>query len=58
MEPQDRLTLTPAEFARAAGLTLQYVYSLLAAGRLEAAKTDGAWAISAAELERRKAVTQ
>jgi hypothetical protein len=56
MEPQNSSTLTPAEFARSAGLTLQYVYSLLAAGRLEASKTDGVWAISAAELERRKAV--
>lgn len=58
MESQNSSTLTPAEFAHSAGLTLQYVYSLLAAGRMGAVKTDGMWAISAAELERRRVVAQ
>lgn len=47
-------TLSPSEFARAAGLTMQHVYSLLAAGRLQAAKEDGRWWIDAAELQKRQ----
>jgi hypothetical protein len=46
--------LSPAQFARQAGLTLQYVYSLLAAGRLEAERREGRWQIAAAELEKRQ----
>jgi hypothetical protein len=46
--------LSPSEFARAAGLTMQHVYSLLAAGRLEAEKCDGRWCIAAAELDKRQ----
>ena len=50
---EEQVTLTPAEFARSAGLSLGYVYALLWAGRLAAQKNDGTWAISASELERR-----
>lgn len=46
--------VSAAEFAREAGLTLQYVYSLLAAGRLSAEKRDGRWAIQIVELDRRR----
>jgi excisionase family DNA binding protein len=58
---QQTMTMTPAEFARAAGLTLPYVYSLLWAGRLPAEKSvEGTWRIDASALEQRrqqKAVT-
>ena len=47
-------TLSPSEFARAARLTMQHVYALLAAGRLQAEKLDGRWQIAAAELEKRQ----
>ena len=50
--------LTPAQFAKESGLTLSYVYALVWSGRLPAEKADGVWQISAAELERRKAVAQ
>lgn len=49
--------LTPAEFAKQANLTLNYVYSLLATGRLEAERRDGRWAIAATELEKRREVS-
>jgi excisionase family DNA binding protein len=48
-------TMTPAEFARACGLTLPYVYSLIWAGRLQAEKSDaGTWKIPQSALEQRK----
>jgi hypothetical protein len=50
---QQKETLSPSEFARAAGLTMQHVYSLLAAGRLQAEKCDGRWCIAAVELDKR-----
>ncbi len=50
---EQKQTLSPSEFARAARLTMQHVYSLLAAGRLQAEKCDGRWLIDAAELEKR-----
>jgi len=47
-------TLSPSQFARAAKLTMQHVYALLAAGRLQAEKNnEGRWQIAAAELEKR-----
>jgi hypothetical protein len=45
--------LTPAQFARRAGLSLGYVYQLLWDGRVSADKVDGAWAIPVSELERK-----
>ena len=51
---EQKQTLSPAEFARAARLTMQHVYALLAAGRLQAEKRDGRWHIAAAELEKRQ----
>jgi hypothetical protein len=60
----EQKNLSPAEFARETGLTLQYVYSLLAAGsqRLAGAqKIDGQWRIPTTALEvlrqRREAVS-
>jgi len=51
--------MTPAEFARASGLTLPYVYSLIWAGRLPAEKSDGVWQIPQSALEqRREALTR
>jgi len=51
---QRKETLSLSEFARAAGLTMQHVYSLLAAGRLQAEKNnEGRWQIAAVELEKR-----
>lgn len=50
----EQQTVSPSQFARETGLSLQYIYSLLAAGRLEAEKHDGCWAISAIELEKRQ----
>jgi len=48
-------TLSPAQFARAARLTMQHVYALLAAGRLQAEKNnEGRWQIAAVELEKRQ----
>jgi len=52
MEMKEKLS--PSEFARAAGLTMQHVYSLLAAGRLQAEKCDGRWCIAAVELDKRQ----
>ena len=46
--------LSPAEFARATRLSMQHVYSLLAAGRLDAQKVDGRWQIATSELEKRQ----
>lgn len=47
-------SLSPAQYARQTGLTLQYVYSLLASGRLEAERKDGRWLIAVSELEKRQ----
>jgi len=48
-------TMTPAEFARASGLTLPYVYSLIWAGRLPAEKSaGGVWQIPASALQQRR----
>jgi len=54
MQMEQKQTLSPSEFARGAGLTMQHVYSLLAAGRLQAEKCDGRWCIDATELEKRQ----
>ena len=45
--------VTPAEFARAKGYTLNYVYGLLAAGRLEGTKREGKWLIETTEIDRK-----
>jgi hypothetical protein len=54
MQMEQKQTLSPAEFARAARLTMQHVYSLLAAGRIQAEKCDGRWCIAPEELEKRQ----
>lgn len=54
MQMEQKQALSPSEFARAAGLSMQHVYSLLAAGRLQAEKCDGRWSIAAAELDKRQ----
>jgi hypothetical protein len=51
---EQKQALSPSEFARAARLSMQHVYSLLAAGRLQAEKCEGRWLIDVAELERRQ----
>ncbi|MGC2474933.1 MAG: hypothetical protein WA485_11405 [Candidatus Sulfotelmatobacter sp.] len=51
---EHKQALSPSEFARAARLSMQYVYALLAAGRLQAEKNDGRWQIAATELEKRQ----
>jgi len=47
--------VTPAEFARAKGYGLNYVYALLSVGRVEGVKRDGKWLIAVAEVDRRGA---
>ena len=46
--------LTPVEFAKRSGLSLQYIYGLLRSGRLHAEKSNGQWAIDPDELQRRE----
>jgi hypothetical protein len=54
MQQQETTTLTPAQFARASGLSLNRVYALLWEGRVSAEKTDGVWQIPASELQKRQ----
>ena len=54
MEQQEQESVSAAQFARETGLSLQHVYSLLASGKLPAAKRDGCWAIPARELDKRQ----
>ena len=52
---QTQRELSPVQYARLRGLSLNYVYSLLWLGVLPAAKVDGRWLIDAdAVLERQK----
>src|SRR5262245_20556653 len=46
-------SMTPAQFAKAAGLSLSYVYGLVWSGRIQAEKIDDVWAIPMTELEKR-----
>jgi hypothetical protein len=48
MKKEDRGGMSPAEYARMKGCTLDYVYRLLVAGRLVADKRDGRWLIQEA----------
>ena len=54
MQTEQKQALSPSEFARGARLSMQYVYMLLAAGRLQAEKADGRWRIDATELQKRR----
>lgn len=46
--------LSPAQYARATGYAMAYVYALLASGKLQAHKVEGNWRISSQELSRRQ----
>lgn len=47
--PESKFTLSPAEAARAMGVTLDYVYKLIWAGKIRAEKIDGKWRVDATE---------
>jgi len=47
-------SMTPAQFAKASGLSLSYVYGLVWSGRIQAEKVDEVWAIPASELAKRQ----
>lgn len=48
---EQQYNVTPAEYARAKKYRLNYLYGLLAVGRVKAIKTpEGKWLISAEEL--------
>lgn len=44
---------SPAEAARKLGISLEYVYRQIWAGKLPAQKKNGKWYVPALELERR-----
>ena len=54
MKPEQELS--PAEYSRATGYAMAYVYALLASGKLQARKVEGNWRIDAAELHRRERI--
>jgi excisionase family DNA binding protein len=45
--------LSPAETARKLGISLEYAYRQIWAGRLPAYKREGKWYVPASEVERR-----
>ena len=50
-----KTTISPRNAAIALGIDLNYLYKLLATGRLAGVKTDGLWAVDAAAVEQRLA---
>ncbi len=50
-QAEEQLQLSPADFARRSGMTLNHTYSLLWSGRLQGSKIDGQWRIPASALE-------
>jgi len=54
MSDNQEHSLTPAEFARQRGISLDYVYRCLWDGRIEGTKTVDGWRIPSSQLERRR----
>jgi hypothetical protein len=47
-------TISPSEFARELGYSMNYTYGLIATDKVAATKRDGRWLISAGEVEKRR----
>jgi len=53
VKPEQKSDLSAVEAARKLGVGLDYVYSLIWTGKLEASKVGGRWRVSASAVEAR-----
>jgi excisionase family DNA binding protein len=58
MQGRNEAVLSAMETSRRLGVTLDYLYRLLYAGRLPGKKLDGVWQIPAEAVEARRAVME